>query len=100
MLKWINVYISIKIRIFGDATQLLITHYHGKDYEIPFYLTRTFLLCILGILLIPLLTVKSIEKLRFVSLTAILSISTFTVLAFYNFFKKDGTPEGEKFIYA
>ncbi|CAD8171071.1 unnamed protein product [Paramecium pentaurelia] len=80
--------------IFGDASQLLIKFYKGDDYEVPFYLSRTFLLCILGLVLTPLLIVKSIEKLRFVSLTAILSISTFTGLAFYNFFTKEGTPEG------
>lgn len=68
--------------------------YNGDDYEIPFYLTRTFLLCILGVFLIPLLIVKSIEKLRFVSLTAILSITTFTALAFYNFFKREESPPG------
>ncbi|CAD8076927.1 unnamed protein product [Paramecium primaurelia] len=80
--------------IFGDASQLLIKFYKGQDYEVPFYLSRTFLLCILGLVLIPLLIVKSIEKLRFVSLTAILSISTFTGLAFYNFFTKEEIPEG------
>lgn len=37
---------------------------------------------------------KSIEKLRFVSLTAILSISTFTALAFYNFFKRNESVSG------
>ena len=73
---------------------MLIKFYKGEDYEVPFYLSRTFLLCILGLVLSPLLIVKSIEKLRFVSLTAILSISTFTALAFYNFFTKEEIPEG------
>lgn len=73
---------------------MLVRFYKGEDYEIPFYYSRTFLLFILAILLIPLLIVKSIEKLRFVSLTAILSISTFTVLAFYNFFKRNESVSG------
>lgn len=75
-----------------------MTFYNGADYEIPFYLSRTFLLCVLAVCLIPLLIVKSIEKLRFVSLTAILSITTFTALAFYNFFTREESPPGIKVI--
>jgi amino acid permease len=40
--------------------------------------------------LTPFLLVKTIEKLKFVSLFAILSISSFSCLVVYNFFKVDG----------
>lgn len=39
-----------------------------------------------SIILIPFILVKSIEKLKFVSVFAILSIGTFSVLVIYNFF--------------
>jgi amino acid permease len=41
-----------------------------------------------GIVLIPLVTVKTIERLRFVSLIAILSVATFTSILIYNFIKQ------------
>jgi len=41
---------------------------------------------LIAIVISPLLVVKNIEKLRFVSLIAIISISTFTIVLIYNFF--------------
>jgi len=40
-----------------------------------------------ALLIMPLLVVKSIEKLKFVSLVAILSIASFTIILIYNFFR-------------
>jgi len=52
-----------------------------------FWLDRRFLTVVVAILIMPLLVVKSIEKLKFVSLVAILSIASFTTILIYNFFK-------------
>lgn len=48
------------------------------------------LIIYVSICLTPFLLVKTIEKLKFVSLFAILSISSFSCLVVYNFFKVDG----------
>lgn len=66
--------------------------------ELPFYLKRQLWVVAIGIVLFPLLIVKSIEKLRFVSLIAILSITTFTVLVIYNFFRVEGVATGFSFL--
>ena len=53
--------------------------------NVPFYLERWFFMIIVAFLLSPLLTVKSIEKLRFVSLIAIMSVILFTSVIIWNF---------------
>jgi len=46
-----------------------------------------FITIIVWILLLPLCLVKKIEKLRYVSLTAIVSLVSFTAIVIYNFGK-------------
>lgn len=55
---------------------------------------RPTFIIIIAIVLTPLILVKNIEKLRFVSVFAILSISSFSIMVIYNFFAMDTTPKG------
>lgn len=71
--------------IFGTTSENLVNML-GYDTK-PWYLDRKFHLIGVGILLIPLVTVKKIERLRFVSFVAMASITTFTFIIIYNFFK-------------
>ena len=63
--------------------------------DITWYTSEAFTIVVLAILIFPLLIVKSIEKLKFVSLTAILSITVFTILVIYNFFAIDAISKGK-----
>lgn len=71
--------------IFGTTSENLVNML-GYDTK-PWYLDRKFHMIGVGILLIPLVTVKKIERLRFVSFVAMASITTFTFIIIYNFFK-------------
>lgn len=84
------------LSIFGTTVQNIV-YQITQDSNPPLYLTKQFLTVMIGILIFPLLIVKSIEKLKFVSLTAILAISTFTILVIYNFivsYSENGLGEG------
>ncbi|CAD8146330.1 unnamed protein product [Paramecium octaurelia] len=102
--KWIIILVNVMIIlsnlgvclseliIFGDTVGNLMNYFTDRTTEEqPFYLTRPIFLIVLSIFLLPFLLVKSIEKLRFVSLFAILSISSFSCLVIYNFFTIDKT---------
>ncbi|CAD8060629.1 unnamed protein product [Paramecium primaurelia] len=102
--KWIIIVVNVMIIlsnlgvclseliIFGDTASNLINYFTDRDTDDqPFYLTRPVFLIVISIMLLPFLLVKSIEKLRFVSLFAILSISSFSCLVIYNFFRIEQT---------
>ena len=80
------MYFSIILyRIFGTTCENLVELILVDITIIPFYFTRWFLMIVVAISLIPLLIVKSIEKLRFVSLVAIISVLSFTSVIIWNF---------------
>lgn len=80
-------------RIFGDTSSNIINYITDRN-EQPWYLSRAFMILLIGLILYRLLIVKSIEKLKFVSLFAIISISTFSVLVIYNFAITSEKPAG------
>lgn len=90
-----TIYNRLKSSIFGTTCENITNVFKDKNVPPPFYLDRRLLTCLLGLLIYPLMVVKSIEKLRFVSLTAILSIASFTLMLLYNFIISDSQNEGK-----
>ncbi|KAM3145381.1 hypothetical protein pb186bvf_002425 [Paramecium bursaria] len=115
--KWIIIMVNLMIimvnlgvcmselLIFGDTVQNIIAvdqcpngiQQQACRDAFPFYYQKWFLKCAISVFLFPFLIVKSIEKLKFVSLTAIISISTFTILVIYNIFVIDSLGSGFSF---
>ncbi|CAD8074562.1 unnamed protein product [Paramecium sonneborni] len=105
--KWIVIVINLiiissnlgvclsELIIFGDTCSNLVNYFSGQNStEQPIYLSRPLLIIIASVVLFPFLIVKQIEKLKFVSLFALLSIGMFTCSVVYNYFlieKKNDT---------
>lgn len=74
--------------IFGVTSQNILNYvvkYPEKWFPEEWYYKQWFFCLCISILLLPLVYVNSIEKLKYVSLFAITSISLFSIVTIYNF---------------